>query len=136
MGGLDDKTAIRYVTIVRELQESSAKRYGTPPWTTASSGLLIAVGATQDGEFAELSPPRAVSLDQTPSAIRSSRLRLDRPVRQGAIDDVVGAQLLPTGRPVDEVGHLPGRARNAALDQAQPRMLVDIGALGAHELAD
>jgi hypothetical protein len=31
MVGLDDKTAIRYVTIVRELQESSAKRYGTPP---------------------------------------------------------------------------------------------------------
>ena len=104
--------------------------------TTASSGLLTAVGTTQGGEVAELSPDRAVSLDQTPSSIRSSRLQLDRPVCQGAIDDLFGAQLLPVRRPEDEVAHIPGRARNVALDQVQPCLQVDRAALGTHELTD
>src|SRR5215218_4203579 len=104
--------------------------------TTASSGPLTAVGTTQGGEFAELSPDRAVSLDQTPSSIRSSRLQLDRPVCQGAIDDLFGAQLLPVRRPEDEVAHILGRARNVALDQVQPCLQVDRAALGTHELTD
>ena len=104
--------------------------------TTASSGLLTAVGATQGGEVAELSPDRVVSLDQTPSSIRSSRLQLDRPVCQGAIDDLFGAQVLPVRRPEDEVAHIPGRARNVALDQVQPCLQVDRAALGTHELTD
>jgi hypothetical protein len=104
--------------------------------TTASSGLLTAVGATQGGEVAELSPDRAVSLDETPSSIGSSRLQLDRPVCQGAIDDFFGAQLLPVRRPEDEVAHIPGRARNVALDQVQPCLQVDRAALGTHELTD
>src|SRR5215218_2216877 len=104
--------------------------------TTASSGPLTAVGTTQGGEVAELSPDRAVSLDETPSSIRSSRLQLDRPVCQGAIDDLFGAQLLPVRRPEDEVAHIPGRARNVALDQVQPCLQVDRAALGTHELTD
>jgi hypothetical protein len=53
--------------------------------------------------------------DQSWSPGRSSRLQLHRAVRQGAIDDLFGAQLLPARWPVDQVAHI--RVRNAALDQ-------------------
>jgi hypothetical protein len=83
--------------------------------TAERSGLLTGRTSGHGREFAQLPPAKTVSLDQSWSPGRSSRLQLDRAVRQGAIDDLFGAQLLPARWPVDQVAHI--RVRNAALDQ-------------------